>query len=107
MIEGSVDGQPGRAGAWETFKPPKETPRPAATEGPARQLKLAVGAALKTARGARTLRDVAGQLGWIAHVNLLRLEAGDINPTLERLAKVAAAYGGHLEVTFVPDVGDD
>lgn len=68
-----------------------------------RRLKRAVGAVLITARGTRTLRDVAGQLGWLSHVNLLRLEAGDANPTLERLAKVAAAYGGHLEVTFVAD----
>lgn len=105
MIEEIVDGQPERAGAWEIFKPPRKDPRAAADEGQdqARRLKLAVGAALTTARANRTLRDVAGQLGWLSHVNLLRLEAGDANPTLERLAKVAAAYGGHLVVTFVSD----
>lgn len=70
----------------------------------AAQLKAMVGDALAAARAGRPLRDVAAELGG-SHVPLVELEQGRANPTLERLARVAHAYGGHFEVEFVADDG--
>lgn len=68
---------------------------------PTRQLATDIGRALTAARGERSLRDVAGALGWSSHRNLLSIEGGDRNPTLDRLEEWAAAYGGRLNFCFV------
>jgi transcriptional regulator with XRE-family HTH domain len=67
----------------------------------AADLALAIGRQLRTARGDRSLRDVAGELN-IRHGALLYLERGEDNPTLSRLTRVADAYGCDVEVRIVP-----
>jgi transcriptional regulator with XRE-family HTH domain len=80
-----------------------------ATEHPIRRYKpppsrlaMHIGAVLAAARGERGLREVA-RAAPMKHVNLLRLERGEENPTLARVEQWAAALGGRLEVRFVPD----
>lgn len=62
-----------------------------------------VGSALMAAREAagRTRPQVAQQLGMSTEV-LARVERGDVNSTLERLERVALAYGVELHVSAVP-----
>lgn len=76
------------------------------TEALASEFTRQVGEVLEAARGDRSIREVSRDLGW-SHVSLLRLERGEDNPTLGRLAQVAEALGGRLEVTFVPNDESD
>jgi transcriptional regulator with XRE-family HTH domain len=64
-------------------------------------LAVEVGAQLRAARGERSLRAVAAELG-IRHGALIYLERGEDNPTLARLARIADAYGCEVEVRLVP-----
>lgn len=66
------------------------------------ELRRHVGEVLADARGDQPRTEVARALGYTSHVTLLRVETGDDNPTLSRLATIADALGGWLAVTFVP-----
>lgn len=77
------------------------TPPKTATSALAEQ----VGQVLAEARGERSRYAIAEALGWSSPVNLLRLEAGEDNPTLRRVEQVAAALGGRIEVRFVEEPG--
>lgn len=60
-----------------------------------------VGAVLKELRGDEQRAAAAVKLG-IPRPNLIQLEEGRANPTLERLERVAAGYGYRLLVTAEP-----
>lgn len=82
--------------------PKPRRPKPAPT-----RLAMHVGAILAAARGERGLREVA-RAAAMQHVDLLRLERGEENPTLARVEQWATALGGRIEVRFVPnDTPDD
>jgi hypothetical protein len=86
---------------------PKRKDRP-----PPTKLAKHVGEVLAAARGEQSLREVTREargsgIATMQHVDLLRLERGEENPTLARVEQWAKALGGHLEVTFVPDDEDD
>lgn len=66
------------------------------------RLRRHVGEVLEEARGDRPRSEVVTKLGWRSKVNLLTIESGKDNVTLDRLAKVATALGGRLRVTFEP-----
>jgi len=70
---------------------------------PSSELARHVGEVLESARGPRIRRSISEALGWKSPVPLSLLEKGCANPTLGHLEKVAAGYGGHLEVRFVAD----
>lgn len=75
---------------------------------PTTKLALEVGEVLADARGERSLREVTRDardngVATMQHVDLLRLERGEENPTLARVEQWARALGGRLEVHFVPD----
>lgn len=59
-----------------------------------------VGEVLAAAR-TRSTRDIAEEMGK-SHPALVDVEAGRKNLTLGRLQAIAEAYGGRLEVRFVP-----
>ncbi len=83
--------------------------RPAAKK-PSSDLAAQVGEELTRARNGRGRPQMAAILGWKTDMPLFHLEHGRANPTLAHVEKVAAAYGGHLEVIFVsdhPSDGDD
>lgn len=63
-------------------------------------LSAQVGTVLALARGNRTRQELAARLG-CRPVSLLRVERGEDNPTLRRLERIAAAYGGRLRMEFV------
>lgn len=62
-----------------------------------------VGEVLADARATsgRTTREIADAMGK-THPALVDVEAGRKNLTVGRLEEIAAAYGGRLEVRFVP-----
>lgn len=60
-----------------------------------------VGAALEAARGDRTRRQLAADNN-ISNTALLNIEHGRANPTLERLERLAEAYGVRLHITAEP-----
>lgn len=68
-------------------------------------LAATVGAALKAARGSRTLRELA-RTGGLSHTTLYELEQGENNPTLARLERTARLYGVRLVITAIPDNGN-
>lgn len=75
---------------------------------PSSSLAVLVGEVLSEARGERTLREVTRDarvngIATMQHVDLLRLEQGQENPTLRRVEQWARALGGRLEVSFVRD----
>lgn len=76
--------------------------RPVVGEPPS-DLAAQVGAELQRARGDRPRPPLAAALGWKTDMSLYKLETGRSNPTLAFLERVAACYGGHLEVRFVSD----
>lgn len=76
--------------------------------GPTSRLAVEVGEVLGDARGERSLREVTRDardngIATMQHVDLLRLERGEENPTLARVEQWARALGGRLEVHFVAD----
>ena len=77
------------------------TPR---AESPAQTLAEQVGQVLAGARGTRSRYEVSRGMGWSGAIQVVKLEKGEANATLGRLERVARSLGGHLEVTFVPDV---
>lgn len=58
-------------------------------------------AILTDARGDRSRRDLAGALG-LSNTTLISLEQGKANPTLERVERMAEAYGVELELKVRP-----
>lgn len=58
-----------------------------------------VGQLLVKARGKQSRRSLALE-GDVSDVSLLALEEGTANPTLKRLEKVGALYGGVFEIRF-------
>lgn len=66
----------------------------------ARDLAAQVGQLLKDLRGDTSRTAAAARLG-ISRPVLIALEEGRANPTLDRLQRVAGAYGVELEVTAV------
>jgi transcriptional regulator with XRE-family HTH domain len=62
------------------------------------ELAAQVGGVLKELRGDTQRAAAAAALG-IPRPNLIQLEEGRANPTLERLERVAAGYGYRLVVT--------
>jgi transcriptional regulator with XRE-family HTH domain len=67
------------------------------------ELAVQVGRLLKDLRGETSRTEAAARLG-VARPVLIRLEEGQDNPTLERIERVATAYGVELCVTAVnPD----
>lgn len=77
--------------------------------GASRRLRAHAGSVIRAARVEAGLSraEVARRLGYSHHVNLLRVEDGSDNPTLDRLARIAAHMGGHLEVRFVAGEASD
>lgn len=71
------------------------------TRGPVSELSAELGKQLRAARGDASLRTVADRLG-IRHGALIYLERGEDNPTLERVARIADAYGCDVELRLVP-----
>lgn len=65
------------------------------------ELAAQVGEVLKLMRGDRQRAEAARSLG-IPRPNLISLEEGRANPTLDRLAGIAAGYGYRLQVVAVP-----
>jgi transcriptional regulator with XRE-family HTH domain len=58
-----------------------------------------LGEVLRQARGERSTRDVARAMG-VAPEVLGRVERGEVNPTLARVERLAAAY--RVELALVP-----
>lgn len=79
-------------------RPPTPGPTP---NGPGADLAADLGRILRTARGDRSLRSVAVELG-LSHSTLHALEAGTDNPTLNRAAAIAADYGVAVHLTADP-----
>lgn len=71
-------------------------------EDEALRLRQHVGEVLEEARRGRPRPELAKILGWSSPIGLLRFEQGKDNPTLERVARIAAACGGRLVVRFEP-----
>lgn len=70
---------------------------------PAPRLIDAFGDELERARQALglSLRDAAERLG-IKHPSLAQLEAGQANPTLDRIDRIAEALGLEVRITLTP-----
>lgn len=77
-------------------------PTPIDFEDEALRLRQHVGQVLEEARGGRARPELARVLGWSSPIPLLHIERAKDNPTLERVARVAAACGGRLVVRFEP-----
>lgn len=60
-----------------------------------------VGEVLRAARGDRSQRQVARDLG-VAGSTLNEIEMGRDNPTLERLERLALGYGVRIRITAEP-----
>lgn len=71
-------------------------------EGEALRLRRHVGQVLEEARAGRPRPELAALLGYSSPIPLLHIERAKDNPTLERVARVAAACGGRLVVRFEP-----
>ena len=87
--------------------PDRDDRPPATGTGPATygaDLAAALGRTLRTPRGDRSLRSVAAELG-LSHSTLHALEAGTDNPTLNRAAAIASAYGAAVHLTADPKAG--
>lgn len=61
------------------------------------------GRLLTDARGDRSRRDLAGELG-VSATTLLSIEHGRANPTLDRVERLAAAYGLEVHLSAAADV---
>jgi len=68
---------------------------------PVLPLREQAGALLAVMRDTRT-QQVAADLIGMARAPLARLEAGEANPTLDRLERIAADYGYAIELRAVP-----
>lgn len=67
------------------------------------ELRVEVGLAFEDARIEQglTLRDLADKAG-LAHGTIHQFERGTDNPTLDRLARMASAYGRRLRIILEP-----
>lgn len=58
-----------------------------------------LGRLLTEARGERSRRDLAEQIG-VSNTTLLSIEHGRANPTLERVERLAEAYGCTIHLSI-------